>query len=659
MNAKLVKNIGLGLFLIALGIFTTSLFLSEHILTKEHLEGKDAVIMKMKNNKYHAEVFRDIAQDLVDQPINTNIAFISEIRPRLTQLQEKLKQNWDENKDSLTAQNVGEWTYKLGDYDKGRYLYAFSKYTAGGTVPNNALLFFLLSFILGSIGALLYYFPDTRLLPGIKHNGIYHSSATKGVPRYIRLIFVAGITAEIAIYVLEKDALLLMFLVAAFTTIVSVITYQENSQTYKNTSSKWGQIAHIIGVVLFVNLLGVFGWLISIIVLIVIFLIPKQQGRQNGQARSASPEKGVGWIGLATALYFIAFYVLLYMQPAYITNWILMVEPLKEALNGGEASEWFLYGVMYCLIMMVTAVRMYIKYRHNKYQKIRTASVVFFQAIFAFLLPEMLANMSDPGLWASDLKNAWPLNYSIVAHYEIPKMEGSTSGVIFGIWMILLSFIVIPILTYIFGKRFYCSWVCGCGGLAETLGDPYRQLSDKSIRAWRIERWVINGVMIMAFSMTIIILIGYYWKVEKVFGVWYSNFFDWYKFLIGSTIFAGIVGTGFYPIMGNRVWCRYGCPLAGMMGLVQRFQSRFRITSNGGQCISCGNCSTYCEMGIDVRHYAQRGQDIVRSSCVGCGVCAAVCPRGVLRLENSSEGVNERAKDLRVIHVQADDVKIL
>jgi polyferredoxin len=103
--------------------------------------------------------------------------------------------------------------------------------------------------------------------------------------------------------------------------------------------------------------------------------------------------------------------------------------------------------------------------------------------------------------------------------------------------------------------------------------------------------------------------------------------------LIGS-IFAGVIGTGFYPIFGNRVWCRFGCPLAAYLGLVQRFKSRFRITTNGGQCISCGNCSTYCEMGIDVRAYAQKGQDIVRSSCVGCGVCSAVCPRGVLKLEN-------------------------
>ena len=113
----------------------------------------------------------------------------------------------------------------------------------------------------------------------------------------------------------------------------------------------------------------------------------------------------------------------------------------------------------------------------------------------------------------------------------------------------------------------------------------------------------------------------------------------WYGFGIGAA-FSGVLGVGFYPLLGSRVWCRFGCPMAAILGLQQRLLSRFRITTNGGQCISCGNCSAYCEMGIDVRAYAQKGQNIVRSSCVGCGICSAVCPRGVLKLENGS--VNQR-----------------
>jgi Pyruvate/2-oxoacid:ferredoxin oxidoreductase delta subunit len=87
--------------------------------------------------------------------------------------------------------------------------------------------------------------------------------------------------------------------------------------------------------------------------------------------------------------------------------------------------------------------------------------------------------------------------------------------------------------------------------------------------------------------------------------------------------------------------------MAAWLGFWQKKKSKFRITTNGNQCISCGNCSTYCEMGIDVRAYAQRGQDIVRASCVGCGICSAVCPRGVLRLENSGSDVAERAEQVR------------
>ena len=52
--------------------------------------------------------------------------------------------------------------------------------------------------------------------------------------------------------------------------------------------------------------------------------------------------------------------------------------------------------------------------------------------------------------------------------------------------------------------------------------------------------------------------------------------------------FSGVLGVGFYPLLGSRVWCRFGCPMAAILGLQQRLLSRFRITTNGGQCISCG-----------------------------------------------------------------------
>jgi polyferredoxin len=254
--------------------------------------------------------------------------------------------------------------------------------------------------------------------------------------------------------------------------------------------------------------------------------------------------------------------------------------------------------------------------------------------VFAFTLPQILTRLQLP---AYDIKSAWPLEYSFFFDYRIDQMmESGTFGIFLLVWGILLFAVGVPLLTYFYGKRWYCSWVCGCGGLAETVGDPFRHLSDKRLGAWKIERWLVHGVLVFAVVMTGAVLYTTLTGEAEILGVNSYGVRSTYGFFIGF-VFAGAVGTGFYPVMGNRVWCRFGCPLAAYLGLVQRFKSRFRITTNGGQCISCGNCSTYCEMGIDVRWYAQRGQNIVRSSCVGCGVCSAVCPRGVLKLENKSE----------------------
>ncbi|MEO7522508.1 MAG: 4Fe-4S dicluster domain-containing protein, partial [Ferruginibacter sp.] len=140
----------------------------------------------------------------------------------------------------------------------------------------------------------------------------------------------------------------------------------------------------------------------------------------------------------------------------------------------------------------------------------------------------------------------------------------------------------------------------------------------------------------LAVIIVAVVIMNYTAGKENIFFIDNYALQKWYGFFIAS-IFSGVIGVGFYPVMGSRVWCRFGCPMAAILGLQQRLFSRFRITTNGGQCISCGNCSNACEMGIDVRAYAQKGENIVRSSCVGCGICSAVCPRGVLKLENGKE----------------------
>ena len=317
----------------------------------------------------------------------------------------------------------------------------------------------------------------------------------------------------------------------------------------------------------------------------------------------------------ATAGLLFAFYLTLYYTE-FFTG-------LAQAL--GLGSKWTLYGLLYTIAITAGGIHVIRKYRHNRYQVVRTCVVIATQATLAFSVPLILKFFQQPEYYFSYL---WPL-----------KIEYFTPSFIFQLPLpfILFSFLgsllLVPLLAVVFGKRWYCSWICGCGGLANTFGEPWRHLSSKTTASWKFERVAIHSVLVLCIALTALLFISYaVGDANPTLQAATSQFQSVYGLLV-ATWLAGIIGVGLYPIGGTRVWCRFFCPMAAVLGLVQKF-GRYRITVKHNMCISCGMCSTYCEMGIDVRSYAQTNTSFTRASCVGCGLCAEVCPRGVLRLEN-------------------------
>lgn len=441
-----------------------------------------------------------------------------------------------------------------------------------------------------------------------------------------------------------------------------------------------------------------------------------------------------GVLGFVVGIILTVFYIQLYWHSEPLTELIALFDSWSQIKRGQPANTWFVYGTLYSFVILILGIKFMVKYRHNRYQLIRTIVVILSQLILADLIPTIMEALNYNGTtalvegknmylgYSANPINTWPLNYSA---YTGPGMHAYTYdshqpvGMAYLFWGIAMFLIVTPVVTYFVGKRWYCSWFCGCGGLAETAGDSFRHLSNKTVKAWKIERWVIHSIMVFVLLMTMASLYPYLTNSEFELGFMTLNKFSFFfivstlliisaavlnftysrrgkqnKFLlVGSIIFiflfvlltvayfsggndifmissksikkaygffigaafSGVIGVGFYPILGNRIWCRFGCPMAGYMGLFQRFKSRFRITTNGSQCISCGNCSTYCEQGIDVRAYAQKGENIVRASCVGCGICSSVCPRGVLKLENGPE---EGRFEPNPLEVTKDGVKL-
>ena len=122
-------------------------------------------------------------------------------------------------------------------------------------------------------------------------------------------------------------------------------------------------------------------------------------------------EKGVwfnslsnrGIVGWLLALFLSFGYITLYFFPEWLglgqkgmpnTGFIAWFDQISIFFNGSVASQWFVYGFLYTLIILLMGIKFIIKYKNNNYQVIRTLSLLFFQLCFAFIIPEIMASMS-------------------------------------------------------------------------------------------------------------------------------------------------------------------------------------------------------------------------------------------------------------------------
>jgi polyferredoxin len=235
------------------------------------------------------------------------------------------------------------------------------------------------------------------------------------------------------------------------------------------------------------------------------------------------------------------------------------------------------------------------------------------------------------GVQTCALPISWPL--SIWSLVDAPSWAGGSTAAAVG-WLgvgALVSFVGIPLYVRRNGEAF-CSWLCGCGGLAETLGDQWRHLAPRGRTAVSAE-WAGRLVLAAAVPVTALLLVDAWGLVSsgalastKVFAE------RWYGLVVDFGL-ASVLGVALYPYLGNRVWCRFFCPLRAYMELWSRAWSTVRITADD-RCIACGECTRQCQMGIDVMTFAQQQAPLHNgnSACIQCGICVEVCPMDVLSL---------------------------
>lgn len=336
------------------------------------------------------------------------------------------------------------------------------------------------------------------------------------------------------------------------------------------------------------------------------------------------------WLGLAAALLLTGFIYALkahhwpfdaFNFAAWATvhplfRWMLDV-PKGIGLADVPA---FWYTVLYTLFVVGFGIPAAIRWgRHDSYQRWRYASYLSFQVGFFLIVNFGLARLMPQYYWRGwGLYQPFPLFYNTF-FWWYPGDPAAIKWFFIGFGL-LLTFVLIPLFVRRHGMRF-CTWICGCGAMAETFGDRWRHLSPKGLRS---RLWEFQGPLILLWAFVSMAVIVFAYNTHG------GAPWQWYSYVVDFWLVA-VIPMGLYPFFGGKVWCRYWCPLAHYMKWLSQLFGRLEITAND-HCIQCGECSRYCQVGVDVMDFARNQQsfDNTNSSCIHCGICITVCPMDVL-----------------------------
>lgn len=306
-------------------------------------------------------------------------------------------------------------------------------------------------------------------------------------------------------------------------------------------------------------------------------------------------------------------------------SWLFTAQARADIGGALWFQQGYLYSALYTVIMIVFGVEAMRRWTRTAkdptYQRWRYASLIAFQVGF-FLIANVIAvqSLSLSFAWrAWGLYQPWPLFFHTFHWWN----ESDPRAVL---WFfvgagLFGTFVAIPLAARRHGKRF-CTWVCGCGGLAETLADRWRHLAPKGKRS---RAWEFQGAVILAAAtMVTIVCVGMYGaRADNAWGLAYSYVVDFWL--------CAVIPIALYPFFGGKVWCRYWCPLAAWNQILARWYGKLGIAADD-KCITCGQCSKQCQVGVDVMSFAKNGATFTNkeSSCIHCGVCIDVCPVDVL-----------------------------
>jgi NAD-dependent dihydropyrimidine dehydrogenase PreA subunit len=185
---------------------------------------------------------------------------------------------------------------------------------------------------------------------------------------------------------------------------------------------------------------------------------------------------------------------------------------------------------------------------------------------------------------------------------------------------------IVSILTALFFRRGFCSWICPLGGMQEFLGRLGRKVMGKQLRmppsVDKYLRYLKYGVLVLTAVLS--------WKTASMwvspydpwaaFGHLSEGFPSlWKEFAVGFVI---LIITFIGSFLYDRFFCKYLCPMGGFLAFISKI-SPFSIQRDEDLCINCNLCTKVCPMNIDVA----KVETASTLECINCQECVEVCPK--------------------------------
>ena len=189
----------------------------------------------------------------------------------------------------------------------------------------------------------------------------------------------------------------------------------------------------------------------------------------------------------------------------------------------------------------------------------------------------------------------------------------------------LVVSLLIPVCIALTMGRLFCGWVCPIHFLSdcnERLAGLFSKTTKPKVR-WRLFREILFVVLAIEVLLTLVLgaplfvifsppgLVGR----ELMMLVFFKTLA-----LEGMVILVVLL----LNYISRRFFCRYLCPLGGLLGLMG-VRRRLRVINRHGGCVSCGKCERSCPLGL----YAGEGEG-ESVYCWSCGTCIDACPNNQL-----------------------------